>query len=66
MNSNLGGHHRDDDDGDYIGYGQSGRERIARERARYSQRHTYIFPRPRNVRSSEHRLHRGSLAGPGC
>jgi hypothetical protein len=40
--------------------GESGRERIARERARYRQRDTYIFPRPRNVRSSESRLHLGS------
>jgi hypothetical protein len=38
----------------------TGRERIARDRRRYSQRETYIFPRPRNVRSSESRFHPGS------
>jgi hypothetical protein len=51
VNSNLGGYHNDR---------RSGRERIAEERRRYSQRQTYIFPRPRYARDRERRLHWGT------
>jgi hypothetical protein len=55
------------DDDDIIG---SRRERIGRERRRYSQRDTYIFPRYSRVTSRDYRLHTGSwlvlLAILGC